>query len=108
MPWAFAFEGEVYREGDLTLEQVGRIERQLDDRSWLHIHPVRSAGDAIGVLSVMVSDRKGEAVADVAKRIGAYKPADFLALLTIEDEDDLPVEYRDGLPPEADEPSTST
>lgn len=107
MPWRIDFEGEVYREGDLTLDQCGRVER-LTERSWLHINPLRWAQDAIAIVAVMHSDRKGPRVDDVIAQMGALKPAQYLDLIKIEDDDDLPVEYRDGFPPAADEPSTGT
>lgn len=108
MPWRIEFEGEVYREGDLTLGQVGQVERLLEGRSWLHIHPVRYAQDAVAVLAVMVAARKGETLETLLDRIGNLKPAEYLNILKIEDDDDLPVEFRDGFPPPADEPSTGT
>lgn len=107
MPWRIDFEGEVYREGDLTLEQCGQVER-LTDRSWLHINPIKFAGDAVAVLAVMAHARKGERIEDLLKRAGDMKPVDYLELIKIEEQDDLPVEYRDGFPPKADEPSTGT
>ncbi len=107
MPWRIDFEGEVYREGDLTLEQCGQVEK-LTDRSWLHINPIRFAGDAIAILSVMHNARKGERVEDIVTRVGQLKPAQYLDIIKMEEEDDLPAEYRDGFPPVVDEPSTGT
>ena len=107
MPWRIDFEGEVYREGDLTLEECGKVER-LTDRSWLHINPVKFAQDAVAIIAVMHNARKGEPVDVVLDRFGKLKPAQYLDMLTLEDEDDLPAEYRDGFPPAADEPSTGT
>lgn len=103
MPWRIDFEGEVYREGDLTLEQCGKVER-LTDRSWLHINPIKFAQDAVAVLSVMHHDRKGERIDDILTRVGGLKPAEYLDIIKIEDEDDLPTEYVDGNPQPAVEP----
>ena len=108
MPWRIDFEGEVYREGDLTLAQIGRIEKFLDGKSWLHIQPVKFAGDGIAVLAVMHADHTGKPLDDVVAQVGQLKADQYLALLKIEDDDDLPVEYRDGFPPEAGEPPTGT
>ena len=105
MPWRIDFEGEVYREGDLTLEQCGKVEK-LTERSWLHINPIRFAGDAVAILGVMANARKGERIEDVLARVGGLKPADYLELIKIEDDDDLPTEYVDGNPQPAAEPST--
>jgi hypothetical protein len=106
VPWRIDYEGEVYREGDLTLDQIGKVER-LTEKSWLHIQPIRFAGDAIATLAVMVNARKGEQVEDVLTKVGALKPGQYLDMIELEDDHDLPAEYRDGFPPVADE-STST
>jgi hypothetical protein len=107
VPWRIDFEGEVYREGDLTLEQCGQVER-LTDRSWLHIQPIRFAGDGIAIIAVMHHARKGERIEDIIARVGSLKPEQYLGMIRFEDEDDLPTEYRDGFPPMADEPTTGT
>lgn len=104
MPWRIDYEGEVYREGDLTLEQIGKVER-LTDKSWLHIQPIRFAGDAIAVLAVMVNARKNEEIDKVVAKVGELKPGDYLEMIQLEDDHDLPAEYRDGFPPVADEPT---
>ena len=39
-------------------------------------------------------------------KIGEIKPGDYIDMVKVEADDDLPAEYRDGFPPEADEPST--
>jgi hypothetical protein len=105
MPWRIDFEGEVYREGDLTLEQCGRVEA-ITGRSWLHINPIKFAGDAIAILAVMHGSRSSIPVEDLIVKIGEIKPGDYIDMVKVEAEDDLPDEYRDGFPPEADEPST--
>ncbi len=107
MPWRIDFEGEVYREGDLTLDMCGKVEK-LTERSWLNINPIQWAGDAVAILAVMHSIRKGSPLDAVVAQVGAIKPEAYIGLIKIEDENDLPAEYRDGFPPKADEPSTST
>lgn len=108
MPWRIDFEGEVYREGDLTLDQIGRIEGMRDGKSWLHIQPIRYAADGIAVLAVMHADHTGKPLVDVVAQVGQLKADQYLDLIKLEDNDDLPVEYRDGFPPTADEPPTGT
>jgi hypothetical protein len=104
--WRIEFEGEVYREGDLTLGQCERIE-DVTGVNWRAIHPLRSAKEARVVLEVCVAERKGESVETVRERVNAMKVDEFLdALKVSEDEDDRPTEYVDGNPPVADEPST--
>jgi hypothetical protein len=105
MPWRIDFEGEVYREGDLTLDQCGKVER-LTDRSWLHINPIKFAGDAVAILAVMHAERTGKPMDDVVAHVGQIKAEKYVDLIQVEKVDDLPAEYRDGFPLEADEPST--
>ena len=107
MPWRIDFEGEVYREGDLTLEQCSQVEG-LTNRSWLHINPIKYAGDGIAILAVMHAARSGVPLPDLVVKIGEMKPGDYIDIIKVEDDDDLPAEYRDGFPPAADEPSTGT
>lgn len=107
--WRIEFEGEVYRDGDLTLGQCERIE-ELTGRSWLMIHPVRWAKDALAVLTVCVADRTGKPVDDVRGRFAAMKADDVMDLMKIatDEEDDRPTEYQDGNPPVAGESSTGS
>ena len=53
----------------------------MTDRSWLHINPIKFAGDAVAILAVMAHARKGERVDDILKRVGDLKPAQYLELL---------------------------
>jgi hypothetical protein len=104
--WSLEFEGEVYREGDLTLGQCERIEEAIG-RSWAVINPVTSAKQARVVLEVVAADRLGQTADEVRKRVEALKVDEFLAGYKLnEDEDDRPTEYVDGNPQPAGEPST--
>lgn len=108
MGWRIEFEGEVYREGDLTLGQCERIE-ELTGRSWLVIHPLKWAKDARAILSVVVADRTSKSVDVVRGRLAEMKADEFIDLVKVEMlevDDDTPTEYVDGNPPLADAPST--
>lgn len=104
MAWRVEFEGEVYREGDLTLGQCERIE-DITGRSWVSIDPITSAKQARVVLEVCASDRTGLPADEIRKRVEAMSVDKFLAGYK-RGEDDRPETYEDGNPPVADEPST--
>lgn len=105
MAWRVEFEGEVYREGDLTLGQCERIE-DITGRSWVTIDPISSAKQARVILEVCASDRTGLPVDEIRKRVEALSVEDFLAGYKRGEDDDRPTGYEDGNPPVADEPST--
>lgn len=109
MGWRIEFEGEVYREADLTLGQCEQIE-ELTGRSWLVIHPLKWAKDARAILSVCVADRTKQTVEAVRARLAQMKADEFIDLVKVEmvaGDDDTPTEYVDGNPQVADEPSTA-
>lgn len=100
MAWRLEFEGEVYREVDLTLDQVERIEEITKD-SWLRIAPLKSAKHAKAILTVCHADRAGVSLDEAAKKVGAVKADDFVGMLSVEPLDeqlDLPTTYEDGVP----------
>lgn len=108
MSWHIEFEGEVYRDADLTLGQCERLE-ELTGRSWLNIHPIRYAKDALAVLTVVVADRTGQPVDTLRTRLASLRADEVIDLMKIPTEtDDRPTEYVDGNPQPADEPSTPT
>jgi hypothetical protein len=80
MPWRIDFEGEVYREGDLTLNQCGKVER-ITDRSWLHINPIKWAGDAVAILAVLHSERTGKPLDDIVSQVGQLRRRTSLRLV---------------------------
>lgn len=104
MAWRIEFDGQVYREADLTIGQAEDIEA-ASGLTWRQINPLRSASCARSILEVMHADRTG-ITRDAAKaQVRALKVDDF----NVEpDEDDLPEEFTDGFPPAADGPSTTS
>lgn len=106
MGWRIEFEGEVYREGSLTLELCERIE-EATGKSWVFIDPLNSAKQARVVLEVCHADRTGLPIEEVRKTVAGLTVDKFLATYKkVEEEDDRPTEYVDGNPRVADEPST--
>jgi hypothetical protein len=104
--WRIRYEGQVYREADLTLGQAEQIETMVD-ATWARISPLHSAKHAKAILAVMHSARSGVSVDEALAQVAAVTVDGFMSMLE-KDEDDLPVEYADGFPQPADETSTST
>lgn len=104
--WRITFDGQVYREVDLTIGQTERIEAVLAT-TWRTINPLRSATHAAGILRVLVADRTGCSEEEASAKIRAVKVAEFFDMVTT-DSDDLPAMFENGNPPVADETSTST
>lgn len=108
MAWILTFDGQVYREADLTIDEAERIENATQT-TWRSINPIRSAKHARAILETFLVTRGNLSAEAAAAKVGALKVNEYLDLLTTEEEDaDLPKTYEDGFPPPADEPSTST
>lgn len=104
MAWRITFDGEVYREGDLTIGQAEVIEKETG-LTWRQLNPLRSAACASAILAVCHSDRTGVSLEDARTKVRALRIDDF----NVEpDEDDLPSEFEAGFPPVADVLSTAT
>jgi hypothetical protein len=106
--WVLTFDGQVYREADLTIDEAERIENATQT-TWRSINPVRSAKHARAILETFLITRANLSADEASKKVGAIKVNDYLDLLTSEEEDaDLPKTYDDGFPQSAGEPSTPT
>lgn len=95
--WQLTWNGEVYRQGDLTLGDAKKIEELLG-LSWLEINPIRSATQAQVLLAYMAAARTGRTYGDVAAEIDAIPVDVFLRDVWALVADDLPGSYTDGLP----------
>lgn len=103
--WAFTLEGHTMRGDSLTLEQIGRLEKMLDE-SWVTLAPLKRASNALAYLTVMLSAATGEPEDVVRARVGKLTERDLLdAFSTVAD--DKPSMYESGNPPLADESPTS-
>ena len=108
MGWRLHWQGEDYRDSEITLSQAERIEALIGE-TWLRLNVLRSAKHALSTLAVMASDRTGRPFDEVRREVGDI-PADVYAaeVLHFEDTNDLPTEYLDGNPQPAAAPSTDT
>ena len=118
MAWQFVYEGEVYKEDDLTLDQAEAIEDALTAKlregnptapraTWSQIAPLRSAMHARIVMSHMVADRANLTIDVAAKSLGVLT-ANAIIEMFADLEDTMPTQYDQGNPPEAAGPSTDT
>jgi hypothetical protein len=108
MAWVLKFDGQVYREADLTIDEAERIEN-VTESTWRAINPIRSAKHARAILETFLVTRESMDPGAAKAKVGALKVNDYLDLITIEDEDaDLPTEYADGFPPVADANTTGS
>ena len=106
MAWVLTFDGQVYREADLTIDEAEQIE-ELTSSTWRQINPLRSAKHAKAILQTFLVSRAGMTTFDAAAKVGALRVNDFLDMLSQEEDDaDLPVEFEDGFPQPADGTST--
>jgi hypothetical protein len=106
--WVIKFDGEVYREADLTIDEAERMEIATNT-TWRFINPIRSAGHARAILETLLVTRAGLAPEVSKDKVGGLKVNDFLDMLSQEEEDvDLPTQFDDGFPQPADGTSTPT
>lgn len=97
MAWKLTYDGEVYREVDLTLAQAEAIEEKTGT-TWRVLNPLHSAKHAKVVLAVCLSERKGLDYGVAEKIAAALKIDEFLEMYEVDNVDDLPSEYDDGIP----------
>lgn len=105
MAWKFSVAGETFVEGDLTLGQAEEVER-LTEEMWGALNPLRSAKHAVAIGTVMLAARRDISYDEAGKIVRAESMLRFVVEYGQAD-DDLPTEYLNGFPPEADAPSTS-
>jgi hypothetical protein len=105
VPWRIEWDGEVYRGGDLTVDQAEQI-CELTKQSWRYTHPAQSPTHAKAVIAVCHSARTGAPVDEIMRKVGALTVDAVLDCIHREDSD-LPTTYEDGLPKSAADPSTA-
>jgi hypothetical protein len=104
--WVLTFDGQVYREADLTIDEAERIEVATSS-TWRAINPLRSAKHARAILETFLVSRAGMTAEDARSKVGALTVDEFGACLTFEEDDaDLPAQYVDGFPQKAAGSST--
>lgn len=122
MAWKITYEGEVYRDGDLTLDDAERLE-DLCGTSWQRIDPLYWGVHAKRLTAYLHSKRTNRPYEEVLAEVGQMPidkymggflghpdKAEFAKLeaaSVVADEIDLPSVYgENGIPQPAAEPST--
>lgn len=108
MRWLIKFDGQVYREADLTIDEAERMENATNT-TWRLINPLRSAHHARAILATLLVTREGMDMDVANAKVRSLKVNDYLDMLSEEEDDaDLPTQFEDGFPQSADETSTAT
>ena len=114
MGWRIEFEGEVYREVDLTLAESAALDETAKDitgRTWngILLNPGMSPAVLMATVATLHSERTGQPYGEVHQRVGALRWPEVSKMYDADaTDDDMPGEYEDGLPPKADAPTTGT
>lgn len=102
--WVVYLDGNVWREGSLTLQECEEIET-LAQTFWTFISPVRSAKQCRILLQVLLHTRAGLDLDAALERVNKLTIKElFDTVLKVEDVssvNDLPTEFTDGFPPAA-------
>lgn len=108
MPWQITYDGHVWSENDLSIDDCEKIE-VLVGESWLTINPFRSAKHCRVLIEYLLTTREGMSQEDAQTKVRAEKIKNLLDGKTLKVvDDDLPTEFTDGNPPPAVDPSTDT
>ena len=106
--WTLTIEGHVFREYDLTLDDIEALEGATG-LTWRTLHPLKSGTVAKQIAVCLLVRRAAFDEVVATKTVGEMRGKDFLDCIGTYDPDaDLPSEYRDGIPPQADGTSTPT
>lgn len=120
MAWRITYEGEVYRDGDLTLDDAEKLE-ELCGTSWQRVDPLYWGVHAKRVTAFLHAQRTGRPYEEVLGEVGklnidkyirGFMHADTQEALqakeasVMAEETELPSMYDNGIPPPAAEPST--
>lgn len=106
MAWVLTFDGQVYREADLTIGEAEDIE-DITSSTWRAINPIRSAKHARAILQTLLVTRGSMSPSDAQAKVRALKVNDFVDMLSNEEDDaDLPTQFDDGFPQPAAGTST--
>lgn len=102
MGWQFVFDGETYRDDDITLDQAERLEAATGS-TWFTLAPLASAKHARVIIGLLVSDHTGKPVEDIEGQLKSMTVNAIFDLFSPA-EDDLPSEFTEGIPQEGGEP----
>lgn len=108
MAWQITVDGHVFRERDVTIDDVEAMEG-VTGETWRTLHPLRSATMGKQIAICLLERRAGYAPEAARKLIGEMTLDQFLDCIGGYDpDDDMPSEYVDGVPQSADGTSTPT
>lgn len=106
--WVLTFDGQVYRQADLTIGEAEQIE-ELANTTWRFLSPTRSAKHARAILQTFLVTRQNLSIEAAEAKVKGLKVDEFLDMISLEEEDnDLPTMFEAGFPPEADASTTGT
>jgi hypothetical protein len=98
--WKFAYEGEVYRFVDLTLDEIEQLHVSTG-LNWDELtRPLVSPSAAWTILGALHARRTGRTVDEVVAVVKQLTTRQLLETYSIDD--GLPTGYADGFPPVAD------
>lgn len=105
--WTIAVDGQVFREYDLTIDDIEAME-EATGLTWRTLNPLRSAAVA-KQMAVTLLVRRGSDEVTAKKLIGEMRGGDFIdSIGTYDPDEDMPSQYENGIPQPADETSTPT
>ena len=103
MAWSLTVDGQVFREGDLTIDEAERME-QVCAVTWRQLNPLRSAAIARGIAQVLCETRLGMTAEAAKAKVGSLRVDDYFDMVGSYDPDeDMPDQYENGFPPPAAE-----
>ena len=78
--WTLTWEGEVFREDEMTLDEVMRAE-ELSGSSWAAMKPMWKGGTAAALLRSFLEHRLGYTKARSAQVVGGLKVEDVVDMI---------------------------
>lgn len=106
MAWSLTVDGQVFREGDLTIDEAERME-EVCGVTWRQLNPLRSAGVARGIAQVLCETRLGLSSEAALAKVKALRVDEYFDMVGSYDPDeDMPTQYENGFPQPADATST--
>lgn len=104
MPFEITIGGKAYRTDDLTIAEAEQLEDECG-KTWLELNPLRSAKEYRATATAFLRRNLAPEVAAKEAAAITIKVAQEMVRWV---DDNLPTEFRDGLPKEEGSPSTTT
>lgn len=104
MPFEITIDGKAFRTDDLTIAEAEQLEEECG-QTWLTLNPIRSAKEYRATAALFLRrTRDPDVAAKEAAAITVKEAQDGTRWV----DDNLPVEFADGLPKVEGSPSTTT